>query len=166
MIYRRDYDVLGECFNHVFNFEDDFFETIVLQINEMVETLPEYILATPVHQKTIVKNLFDRIKTANRLIYDRIVQNNPTTVNDFNRCLLQVGCDAINCAKEHKTLIGSTNSPSHNPASTKKQKMSTSQYRTAVTGNSMAKVCYGCGLNANNQENNDVHTLSSTMRSM
>ena len=63
----------------------------------MVETLPEYILATPVHQRTIVKNLLDRIKKANMLIYDRIVQNNPSTINEFLKRLLQVGSDAIDC---------------------------------------------------------------------
>ena len=83
------------------------------------------------------------------------MQSNSNAVNDFNRCLLQVGSDAINCAKEHKTLIGSTNSPSHNPASTKKQKMSTSPYRTAVLGSSTANVCNGCGLNAHNQEHHN-----------
>ena len=127
------------------NFSDQHcFEEIILKIHEMVETIPEYILATAVHQKSIVENLLDRIKRVNKLIYDRIVQSNPTTVNDFNRCLLQVESDATNCAKEHKTLIGSTHSPSHNPASTKKQKMSTSHYRTAVLGPSVAKVCNGC----------------------
>ena len=78
------------------NFSDQLcFETIVLQVNEMVETLPEYILATPVHQKTIVKNLLDRIKNANMLIYDRIVQNNPSIINEVLKRLLQVGSNAI-----------------------------------------------------------------------
>ena len=108
-----------------FNFSDQHcFEEIILRIQEMVETLPEYILASSTHQRTIVKQLLDRIKRVNRLIFDRIMQSNPTTVNYFSGCLLSVGSDAINCAKEHKTLIGSTSSPSNNPASTKKQKMS------------------------------------------
>ena len=94
------------------NFSDQHcFEEIILKIVEMVQTLPEYILSTATHPKTIVNNLLDRIKKVNRLIYDRIMQYNSTTVNDFNRFLLQMGSDAINCAKEHKTLIGSTNSP-------------------------------------------------------
>ena len=105
------------------NFSDQHcFETIVLQVNEMVETLPEYILTSQVHQKNIVKNLLERVKRANRLIYDQTLQIYPSTINEFLTRLLQVGSDAINCAKEHKTLIGSTNSPTHNPSSTKKQK--------------------------------------------
>ena len=86
----------------------------------MVGTLPEYIITKPVHQKTPVKNLLDRLKKVNRLIYERIVQSYSFTVIGFNKCLLQVGSNAINCAKEHKAIIDSTNSPSHNPASTKK----------------------------------------------
>ena len=122
----------------------------------MVETLPEYILTTQTHEKTIVKNLVDRIKKVNRLIYDQKIQHNPTNVNDFNRFLLQVRSDAINIAKEQKALIGSSNSPSSlNPASTKKQKMSTSPYRTAVIGSTAAKVCSGFGLNAHNQEHHN-----------
>ena len=66
-----------------------------------------------------------------------------------------MGSDAIDCAKEHKTLIDSPNFLSHNPASTKKQKTSTSHYRTAVTGASAAKVCNGCRLNAHNQKHHN-----------
>ena len=90
------------------NFSDQYcFEEIILKIEDMVEILSEYIIITPVHQKTIVKNLLDRIKEVNRLIYDRIVQSSLSTVNDFNRGLLRVGSNAINCAKEHKTFVGS-----------------------------------------------------------
>ena len=86
------------------NFSDQHcFKTIVLQVTEMVETLPEYILAAPVYQKTIVKNHLKRVKKANRLMYDRTLQINPSTINEFLKRLLQVGSDAINCAKEHKT---------------------------------------------------------------
>ena len=68
---------------------------------------------------------------------------------------MTLGSGAINCTREHKTLIGSPNSPSHNPASTKKQKISTSPYRTTVLGLSVAKVCNGCGLNAHNKEHHN-----------
>ena len=113
------------------NFNDQHcFEVIILKIQDMYETLPKYIITTPVHQKTLVKNFLDRLKRVNRLIYGRIVQKCPTTIYEFNKCILQVGSGAINCAKEHKTLIGSTNSPSPNQASTKKQKMSTSPYKS------------------------------------
>ena len=74
------------------NFSDQHcFETIVLQVNEMVETLPEYILTSPVHQKTNVKNLLERVKRANRLIYDRVLQISPSTINEFLKRLLKWG---------------------------------------------------------------------------
>ena len=39
------------------NFNDQHcFEAIILKIQDMVETLPEYIVTEPVHQKTLVKN--------------------------------------------------------------------------------------------------------------
>ena len=66
-----------------------------------------------------------------------------------------MGSDAINCVKQHKALIGSTNSSSHNLAYTKKQKLSTSPYRTAVTGTSVAKVFNGCGLSTHNTEHHN-----------
>ena len=126
----------------------------------MIETLPEYIIITPVHQKTLLKNLLDRLKRVNRLIYDCIVQSSSPTVDDFYKCSI-----------EQKTLTGSTNSQSHNPASTKKQ-MSTSPYRTAVTGYSRQK-CATVARSTLTIKNiiigvivNDVHTLSSTMRNM
>ena len=72
-----------------------------------------------------------------------------------------MGPDAIDCAKEHNTLISSTNSASHNPVSTKKQKTSISLYRAAVTGDSVAKVCNCCYLNAFNQEH---HNWSNCLR--
>ena len=140
------------------NFNDqNCFEAIILKIQDMVEPLSKYIITVHVHLKILVKNLLDCLKRVNRFIYDRIVQSSPTTIYEFNKCLLQVGSGVINCAKEHKTFIGSTNSPSHNPPSMKKQNMSTSPYRTAVTGNSAAEVFNGCGLNAHNQCNGCGH---------
>ena len=72
----------------------------------MVETLPEYIISNLAHQKTLVKNLLANFKKVNILINNRIVQNNLNTVTEFNRCLLKVGPDAIDCVKEYKTQPG------------------------------------------------------------
>ena len=116
------------------NFNDQHcFEEVILNLQDMIEKLPEHIISNPAHQKTLVKNLLPNLKV-NRLIYDRMMQSNLNTVTEFNRYLLKVGSRAIDCVKEHKTLIGSTNSPLHNPASSKKQTTSTSPYRTTVNG--------------------------------
>ena len=85
------------------NFNDQHcFQAIILKIQDMVETLPEHIITNSARRKTLVKKILASFKKVNRLIYDRIVQSNPSTVYEFNKCLLKVRSDAVDCEKEHK----------------------------------------------------------------